>query len=612
MTMNRNQYPCVEFDLDKLAANLAALVERCHDSLIEVAGVVKAVSSLPEIVRVYEESGVKFIATSRISQMRAIREAGICKKPLMLIRIPMLSELPDVVELCDISLQSDIIVLRALNEEAKKQGKVHEVILMMDLGDLREGFWNEEDALDAALEIEHELKNLRLAGVGVNLSCYGSVLPTKRNMQGLVSLASDIEREIGRKLDYISGGASTSAYMAMNGTMPYRINLLRLGDIGLRGETDNFAPDFLETGVMTIKAEVIECRDKPSFPVGELSVNAFGEVGHYEDRGIRRRALVAMGRVDYGNCFDLVPRMEGIEVIGASSDHTILDVEAVKDKVHVGDVLEFGIKAYGPMAYLTSSDGVHMVFKGGTSLSKCYKLIQRFSEDIDLNVEDRPSEGQRKALKRNILAVVDDLGLSLSNAEEIRSRRDYNRYVINYPALQGATYLKQQLIVETVVSMRAFPNHPMDASSFIYDFLKDTGREDIIREYNLQPFSINVQAAERTLLDKLFALADYYLNGSITEHSRHIYDIYKLSMIVTIDDTLRQLASEVILERRSHKVCLSAQEGVDMNNLLRQIVDSDAYRSDYEQITSALLFEDVSYSTAITALQHIIDSRVFQ
>ena len=297
MTMNRNQYPCVEFDLDKLAANLAALVERCHDSLIEVAGVVKAVSSLPEIVRVYEESGVKFIATSRISQMRAIREAGICKKPLMLIRIPMLSELPDVVKLCDISLQSDIIVLRALNEEAKKQGKVHEVILMMDLGDLREGFWNEEDALDAALEIEHELKNLRLAGVGVNLSCYGSVLPTKRNM--------------------------------------------------------------------TIKAEVIECRDKPSFPGGELGVNAFGEVGHYEDRGIRRRALVAMGRVDYGNCFDLIPRMEGIEVIGASSDHTILDVEAVKDKVHVGDVLEFGIKAYGPMAYLTSSDGVHMVFKGG-------------------------------------------------------------------------------------------------------------------------------------------------------------------------------------------------------------------------------------------------------
>lgn len=267
--------------------------------------------------------------------------------------------------LSDISLQSDITVLRALNEEAKRQNKIHEVILMMDLGDLREGFWNEEDALDAALEVENKLKNLRLAGVGVNLSCYGSVVPTKRNMQALVSLAADIEREIGRPLDYVSGGASTSAYMALNGTMPYRINLLRFGEIGLLGESDNFSPDFLHKDVLTIKAEVIECRDKPSFPVGELGVNAFGEVGHYEDRGIRRRAIVAMGRVDYGNCFDLVPRMEGVEVIGASSDHTILDVENVKDKIHVGDVLEFGIKAYGPMAYLTHSDGVHVVCKGG-------------------------------------------------------------------------------------------------------------------------------------------------------------------------------------------------------------------------------------------------------
>lgn len=364
--MNRGtaRYPLLEIDLDKLKANLAALIERCQSLSVEVAGVVKGFSALPEAAGVYTECGVRSLASSRLSQLRALRGAGVaCER--VLIRIPMLSELPEVAEVADMSLQSELETLRALNAVCAKRGTRHRVILMADLGDLREGFWNEEDALDAALEIERELKNLRLAGVGVNLSCYGSVTPTKRNMQALVSLAADIEREIGRPLDYVSGGASTSAYMAMNGTMPYRINLLRLGDIGLRGETDNFSPDFLHKDVLTIKAEVIECRDKPSFPVGELSVNAFGEVGHYEDRGIRCRALVAMGRVDYGNCFDLVPRMEGVEVIGASSDHTILDVEAVKDKVHVGDVLEFGIKAYGPMAYLTSSDGIHMVFKGG-------------------------------------------------------------------------------------------------------------------------------------------------------------------------------------------------------------------------------------------------------
>ena len=82
-------------------------------------------------------------------------------------------------------------------------------------------------------------------------------------------------------------------------------------------------------------------------------------------------------------------------------------------------------------------------------------------------------------------------------------------------------------------------------------------------------------------------------------------------MIVPVDDHLRQLARQVILERRPHKVCLSAQEGMDMNDLLQKIIDSDAYRSDYDQITSALLFEDVSYTTAIAALQHIIDSHVF-
>lgn len=364
--MNRGtaRYPLLEIDLDKLKANLAALIERCQSLSVEVAGVVKGFSALPEAAGVYTECGVRSLASSRLSQLRALRGAGVaCER--VLIRIPMLSELPEVAEVADMSLQSELETLRALNAVCAKRGTRHRVILMADLGDLREGFWNEEDALDAALEVENKLKNLRLAGVGVNLSCYGSVVPTKRNMQALVSLAADIEREIGRPLDYISGGASTSAYMALNGTMPYRINLLRLGEICLRGEIDGFSPDFLQKNVVTVKAEVVECRDKPSFPVGELGVNAFGEVGHYEDRGIRRRAIVAMGRVDYGNCFDLVPRMEGVEVIGASSDHTILDVENVKDKIHVGDVLEFGIKAYGPMAYLTHSDGVRVVCKGG-------------------------------------------------------------------------------------------------------------------------------------------------------------------------------------------------------------------------------------------------------
>lgn len=353
--------------MDKMQENLAALIERCHDSSVEVAGVVKGATALPEIVRVFAHSGVRFVATSRIDQLRSIRNAGI-DAPLMLIRVPMLSEVEEVVLLSDASLQSDITVIHAINAEAKRQEKIHQVMLMIDLGDLREGFWDAEELVDAAVEIERELKNLRLIGVGVNLSCYGSIKPNKRNMQGLVSLASDVEKAIGRPLEYISGGASTSMHMVLDGTMPYRVNLLRLGEIVLTGQIYGCYPKFTHKDVFTLKAEVVECRDKPSFPVGELTVDAFGKHTHYEDRGIRRRALVAMGRVDYGNPIDITPRMPGVEILGASSDHTILDVEAVKDDIKVGDVLEFNV-SYASLVYLTNTQSVQITYRGGAGKS---------------------------------------------------------------------------------------------------------------------------------------------------------------------------------------------------------------------------------------------------
>ena len=362
MNCFKDQYPQLEIDLDKLRENLAALIERCHDSLVEVSPVIKGTNALPEIARVFAESGARYICTSRIDQVKSMRDVGI-DTPIMLIRIPMLSEVEDVISCCEASLVSDITVIRALNAEAERQGKTHGVLLMIDLGDLREGFWDAEELVDAAVEIENELSHLHLLGVGTNLSCYGSVVPNKRNMQGLVSLSSDVERAVGRKLEYISGGASTSAYMVLNGTMPYRVNHLRLGEIVLNGRCASGAPDFLHRDVFTLRAEVVECREKPSFPVGELSVDAFGRTREYVDRGIRRRAIVDIGRVDYGDCADIVPRRKGVEVLGASSDHTILDVHDVEGELKVGDILEFDVD-YASMVYLTGSRGVHVTFKG--------------------------------------------------------------------------------------------------------------------------------------------------------------------------------------------------------------------------------------------------------
>ncbi|MBQ9646809.1 MAG: alanine racemase [Oscillospiraceae bacterium] len=358
----RDRYPQLEVDLGKLKENLTALKERCQDSFVGIIGVVKGVNAWPAVVREFDAAGFSYLATSRVDQLRKMREQGV-QTPLMLIRIPMRTELADVVSLADASLQSDMDMLRATDAEAARQGKTHGVLLMIDLGDLREGFWSAEELVDAAVEVETKLKHLHLLGVGVNLSCYGSIRPDKRNMQGLSSLALEVEQAIGRPVEFVSGGASTSTYMVLDGTMPYRVNNLRLGEILLVGRANyGCDPDFTHRDAFTLRAEVIECRDKPSFPVGQLTVDAFGREGHYEDRGIRRRALIAVGKVDYGDPADLFPRMSGVEVLGASSDHTILDVEAVKDRIKVGDILEFDVN-YASLVNLTNTPGVFLVSK---------------------------------------------------------------------------------------------------------------------------------------------------------------------------------------------------------------------------------------------------------
>ena len=255
----------------------------------------------------------------------------------------------------------------------------------------------------------------------------------------------------------------------------------------------------------------------------------------------------------------------------------------------------------------------NIIFKGGTSLSKCYKLIDRFSEDIDLNIdtETHPTEGQRKELKETIVSIIDEFGFTLTNPEKVRSRRDYNRYVVDYPTIFPTNYLKEHLIVETAVYIKAYPCKRMSASSMICDYLERNGYRELIEQYCLQPFELSVQAAERTLVDKVFALGDYYLCDAIHEHSRHVYDIYKLLDVVSLDASMKELVQSVREERKPHVNCRSAKDGIDMNSLLQELVDKAVYKQDYENITAKILFEELSYETAANALRKIIESGIF-
>ena len=361
------KFPRIVIDRDKLRNNCTQIVKHCEARGIAVAGVIKGAGGLPEIARLYRSCGAAQLATSRLEQMELWRREGI-PGPYMLLRVPGLSELPEVARLADYSLQSDATTLDALNSVCAEQGVTHRVIVMADLGDLREGFWDKTEMVEVCCHVERELPHLILAGVGVNLGCYGAVKPTPENMEQLVDIARAVEARIGRRLEIVSGGATSSYTLVHWGTMPQGINHLRIGETALLakdlqvdwGISDM---DYLLRGTMRLEAEIIELRKKPTHPVGETVIDAFGNRPTFVDRGMRLRALAAFGRADVGQVETLLCREPGMTVIGGSSDHCILDVEDCPRALRVGDVVSFDL-SYSHMLYATGRTDIAVVFTG--------------------------------------------------------------------------------------------------------------------------------------------------------------------------------------------------------------------------------------------------------
>ena len=217
--LKESKYPKLVFDLGKLRHNIEKVQRLCNDQGIEVAGVIKGCTGLLPCVQQFDHAGCRFLASSRLEQLEPLKENGV-QTELMLIRIPMLSEAEDVVRITDISLNSEIRVLQELNRQARIQDRKHKVILMVDLGDLREGFWDRDELMEAATMVEYELHNLELAGIGTNLGCYGAIAATAEKLQELVAVAEQIEAKIGRELEFISGGATSSLPRVLDHNMP--------------------------------------------------------------------------------------------------------------------------------------------------------------------------------------------------------------------------------------------------------------------------------------------------------------------------------------------------------------------------------------------------------
>ena len=344
------QYPALIIDKNKVKHNTRLLADKCREHGINIAGVTKVFCAIPEVAAAMVEGGASLLADSRVQNLKKLKDM---KVPKMLLRIPMLTQVEEVVELADISLNSEYETIRALSEAALKKGRVHSIILMTDIGDLREGVWNTEVVEFAGRILE--LKGVKLAGLGVNLTCYGGVIPNETNLGQLVDIAGQIENRYGIKLDIISGGNSSSVYLLDKGRMPERINQLRLGESIVLGFETAYGERIPGThrDAFTFAAEIIELKEKPTMPIGEIGMDAFGQKPVFEDRGIRKRAILGAGRQDM-RVDGIFPRDEKITILGASSDHLILDVTDSARDYKVGDIIEFDVNYGGLMAVATS------------------------------------------------------------------------------------------------------------------------------------------------------------------------------------------------------------------------------------------------------------------
>ncbi|MEQ8698721.1 MAG: alanine/ornithine racemase family PLP-dependent enzyme [Bauldia litoralis] len=360
--------PRLEIDLDKLHHNACTLVERLALRGVSVTGVTKAVLGSPEIAGVLLQAGVRRLADSRIENIEAMRRAGI-RAPISLIRSPMPSQTARIVAVAEVSFNTEIDVIALLSSAARKAGKTHGIVLMVELGDLREGIMPGD--LESVVRQTLRFPNIALKGIGANLACHSGVTPDARNMGELSALVGSIEAMSGQPLEIVTGGNSANLPWVLGGADTGRINDLRLGEAILLGrEPLHRRPiDGLFTDAFTLVAETIESKIKPSRPWGEIVHAASTERVPATDPGRIAQSILALGHQDTDT--EGLSPPPGIEILGASSDHLVIDTGDTLTRV--GVEIPFQL-TYSALVRAMTSPFVAKVPSGGWSVAEPVRL----------------------------------------------------------------------------------------------------------------------------------------------------------------------------------------------------------------------------------------------
>lgn len=339
----------LEINLQKIHHNAQVLVERLAVHGIEVTGITKSILGEPQIAKVLLSAGVSMLGDSRIENIERMRKANLSAS-FSLIRAPMLSQIERIVQFTDTSYNTELKTVKALSTAAKAAERTHGIVLMVELGDLREGIM--PCNLESMVRGISKLPNIEFKGIGANLACRNGVSPDVRNMAELSALANSIDATFGSVMSIVSGGNSANLDWVFSRSDTGRINNLRLGESILLGRNPlNREPiNALYTDAFKLIGEVIECKVKPKQPWGKIAQAAFGTPTPITNQGNITQVLLAIGKQDTDT--DGLTPPSGLEILGASSDHIILN--AKENSQAIGDEIVFEMNYSALLRSMTS------------------------------------------------------------------------------------------------------------------------------------------------------------------------------------------------------------------------------------------------------------------
>lgn len=302
--------------------------------------------------------GCEQLLDARISNLKQIKELAPDIQTVY-IKPPPMRSIPSLVAYADVSFNTEYSTIKALSDEAVRQGKLHKVIIMIELGDLREGVLGEN--IKAFYEKVFELPGVRVIGLGANLNCLHGVMPNQDKLVQLVLYREILELKFGRKIPWISGGSSVTIQLMLQKKLPKGVNHFRIGETLFYGNNLFTGKTIkgMHNDVFELFAEIIELREKPVMPYGELAENPSGEMTEIDEDRLGEtsvRAILDIGLLDINPKF-LSCSDKQVRIVGAASDMLVVNLGKNKNRYKVGDHLRFRIKYMGAL-HLMNSDYV--------------------------------------------------------------------------------------------------------------------------------------------------------------------------------------------------------------------------------------------------------------